>query len=213
MSNENEVSSDTKVSWDQAVEQFENLVKFAAKQEAQKGTLDGMSSAEDLYQIGMIKLYDCWVKWCEDKEQNKGMDEFGPIFRTSLFRAVRKRRCQHQYTDLEDALNNVPDDTYEDFSEEISRKQAVKSIEESLSTSVAKQLFSELLNPSLKTLYEVTADIQRRKMLKSQGKRVNIPKDNTVRMKHISRALNISTKQYDIAIAEIREKATIILDI
>ena len=50
-------------------------------------------------------------------------------------------------------------------------------------------------------------------MLKSQGKRINVPKDRTVRMKHIVRSMGITTKQYDTAIAEIREVAMIVLEV
>ncbi|MNV77081.1 hypothetical protein D3C71_1704760 [compost metagenome] len=56
-------------------------------------------------------------------------------------------------------------------------------------------------------MLEVWADTKRKEQLKAQGKRVNVPKDNTVRMKHIVRSIGITDKQYDKAIIEIRETA------
>jgi DNA-directed RNA polymerase specialized sigma24 family protein len=201
-----------KLTWEDVVEQFKNLIKFAAKQQTDKKVVnDNMVSAEDLYQEGMIKLYDCWQIWCVDK--NKDMDEFGPIFRKSLFRHVRRGgREKFTYIDLEDAITNIEDTNGEDIIENMYRDHGMNVLREILETDVARMLLDELVDPSPRTLFEVWADKARREMLKSQGKRVNIPKDNTVRMKHIQRSLGISTKQYDSAMQEIRRCAPLALD-
>lgn len=201
--------SDLLVTWEQAVVKFENLVKFAAAEEAQKGRLDPMNSAEDLYQLGMIKLYECWTKWCYG--QNKNMEEFGCIFKVSLFRVVKQRTVQPFFVDLEDSLTELPDSQHVDVVGEIFVTQGIQAIKDLLDNEVAVELFEELLSPSVQTLYEVHADIKRKEMVKSQGKRVNIPQDTTVRMKHIIRSLGITTKQYDTAITQIRESAMTIL--
>lgn len=202
-----------KLTWEQVVIQFQDLIKFAARQQVENNPSDNMITADDLYQEGMIKLYKCWVEWCVEK--GKDMDEFGPIFRTSLFRAVkRKRGTQRNHIDLEDAINSLKDDnTPEDAVEQMYREHGITHLREMLSGDVAKRLLDELINPSPRTLYEVWADIKRKEMLKSQGKRVNIPKDNRVRMKHIIRSLGITTKQYDLAIQEIRAQAKLVLEL
>lgn len=206
-------NANPKLSWEAVVDQFEDLIKFAARQQVENSPKDNMISVEDLYQEGIIKLYDCWVKFCV--QGNKDMDEFGPIFRTSLFRAMRRKKgIQRNHIDLEDAVNFLKDSsTPEDTVEEMYRQHEIDHLKEILDSVVAKSLLLEIINPSPKTLFEVWADIKRKEMIKSQGKRVNIPKDNRVRMKHIIRSLSITTKQYDLAICEIREKAKSLLDI
>lgn len=202
------VISQPKLSWEQVVEQFKDLIKFAAKQEVQNNPSDTMISVEDLYQEGMMKLYDCWVIWCVGK--NKDMDEFGPIFRKSLFRAVkRKRGTQYNHIDLQDAVNVITDGTTpEDTIEEMYRNHGISHLREMLSSDVAKRLLDELLEPSERAVWEAWADKARKEMLKSLGKKVNVPKDTRVKVKHIMRAMGISTKQYDMAMLEIREKAS-----
>lgn len=207
-----------KLTWDMVVSQFENLIKFASRQQIENHVTDSMTSAEDLFQIGMIKLYDCWMKWCMG--HNKDMDEFGAIFKKSLFRAMAKegQSGMNKITcvDLEDSAmeNMVSEDlTPEDNIDKMNLSESLERLYEALSSDISRGLLKELESPSERTLYEVLADIKRKEMLKSQGKRVNVPKDNTVRMKHIIRSLNITVKQYDIAMAEIREKARVIVEL
>ncbi|AYP68626.1 hypothetical protein EalM132_00114 [Exiguobacterium phage vB_EalM-132] len=198
------------LSWDAVLEQFDNLIKYAAKKQVQGYPTDNMISVEDLYQEGIIKLYDCWKKWCVGA--NKDMDEFGPIFRKSLFRAVRSKASTSTsnnalFVDLESTENMLRDENQEDVVERMYRENGIEHLSSILSSEIAVKILGELAEPSPETLFEVWADVKRKEMLKSQGKRVNIPKDTTVRMKHIIRALGITQKQYDVAIVEIRQKA------
>jgi DNA-directed RNA polymerase specialized sigma24 family protein len=210
----NSNSGALKLTWEAVVAQFDNLIKFAAGQQVRNRTTDTMISAEDLYQDGMIKLYDCWTKWCVG--QNKDMEEFGPIFRTSLFRAMKKsssKAHQQVFIDLEDAANSLEDLNADDTVERMYRDHGISHLKEMLSTDIARSLLIELAEPSPRTLFEAWADTKRKEMLKSQGKKVNIPKDNTIRMKHIIRSLGITSKQYDVAMAEIRSKAKVALQV
>ncbi|AGR47041.1 hypothetical protein SHANETTE_147 [Bacillus phage Shanette] len=199
-----------KLSWDAVVKQFNNLVKYAARQKAQNSTLDGMLSAEDLYQEGMIKLYDCWDKWCVG--ENKDMDEFAPIFRKSLYRQMDNKGggSKFTYIDLEDAFTNIEDSKGYDVVERMYRDNGMEKLKDMLSE-ISREFLEELIEPSEATLFQVWADTARKNMLKSQGKRINIPKDTTVRMKHIQRALGLTGKQYDNVMQEIREKAPLAL--
>ena len=194
----------TCLSWDFVVKQFENLVKYAAKQRVTNYPVDGHISAEDLYQEGMIKLYDCWKIWCVDR--NKPLEEFKNIFSVSLFREVGKKAGRKVVQiDLED----IPLEYNEDVVEHMYVESGVQQLLDILDSKESRGIVRELIQPSQQTLYEVWADIKRKEMIKSQGKRVNIPKDNTVRMKHIIRSLGITSKQYDNAMLEIRSKAKI----
>jgi hypothetical protein len=205
------MSVQVKLSWEQVLKQFDNLIKFAASQQVQNNRVDRMVSAEDLYQEGLIKLHQCWVKWCV--ERGKDMDEFGPIFRKSLFRRVKQSAGKRQITiDLEDAANTIEDDNIDDPVERMYRDNLIGHLNSLLVSETSRRILQELVTPSPRTLFEVWADRKRKEMIKSQGHRANIPQDNTIRMKHIQRALGITTKQYDNAMSEIREKAKLALD-
>ena len=202
---------DIKLSWETVLVKFDKLIKFAARQQVNKKSIDSALSAEDLYQEGLIKLYDCWKKWC-DSPQNKDMDEFEPIFKKSLFREVNKKATIRICIDLEEEMLDevMPCSTAEDTLERMMLSEGIKQLEELLVNPIAKQLLKELAEPSTYTLYQVWADLKRKEMLKSQGKKVNVPKINTVRMKHIMRSLGITIKQYDNAMAEIRNKSRLV---
>lgn len=193
------------LTWEMVHDKYTNLIKYMAGNYARNNSLDGMISAEDLYQEGVVKMYDCWVIWCLG--ENKDFDEFGPILKTSLQRCLyQTSKKRVKTTTSEEALLLVKDDSIKDTTDVLYKQEGLRNLHDSLSPT-AQELLKELISPSDKTLYEVWADIARKNMLKSQGKRVNIPKDNTVRMKHIIRAIGITGKQYDIALKEIREKA------
>lgn len=194
-----------KLTWEYVLEKYDNLIKYMAGNYSRNNTLDGMVSSKDLYQEGVIKLYDCWTKWCLG--HNKDEDEFGPIFKISLQRCMQQHsKRKFQTIDSEEVMYLVEDPTIKDADEQMYQEDSIQQLSKALSPT-AKVLLEELINPSPRTLFEVWADSERKKMLKSQGKRVNIPKDNTVRMKHIVRAIGITDKQYDNAMKEIREKA------
>ena len=199
------------LTWEEVYEKYNNLVKFMAGNYARNNTLDGMISAEDLYQEGVVKMYSCWEIWCLG--ENKDHDEFAPILKTSVQRCLyQTSKKRVKTTGSEDALYLVKDDTLPDTTDEMYKAEGLEGLHNAL-TPTAQRLLEELMQPSERTLYEVWADIARKKMLKSQGKRVNIPKDNTVRMKHIVRAIGITGKQYDNALKEIREKAPSYLEL
>lgn len=216
-------TSGIKVTWEEALAKFDNLIKFASAQHVQGYTLDNMYKADDLYQEGMIKLYDCWMKWCCDPEVNKGMDEFEPIFKKSLFRAVRKGHIKKQdysgnaveFIDLENSpVESIVDEDFEgDPVEKIFRQEAISQLKSTLKSDLSRRILDELLEPSEKTMWEVWADTARRATLRSQGKKINVPTDNTVRAKHIIRALGVSTKQFETSMSEIRQHARIALEL
>ncbi|QMV48427.1 hypothetical protein Goe9_c01240 [Bacillus phage vB_BsuM-Goe9] len=201
-----------KLTWEDVHEQFKNLIKYAAKQQMENYGADTMMSRQDLEQEGLLKLYDCWEKWCF--KENKDMDEFGPIFRKSLFRKVKQsgstgRALGFVAIDDEDnpLENMLKDENTVDVVEKMHMSEGLEKLRDLLESDISKALLEELVDPSDQTIYNVMIDIERKKMLKSQGHRVNVPKDTTVRMKHIVQTLGITNKQYDAAIEEIRESA------
>lgn len=208
------------VTWEDALKQFDNLIKFAASKQISTSYNDSMYTVEDLYQEGLIKLYDCWHKWCFNPENNKDMEEFGAIFKVSLFRAVKKGSNRKkdgggnfvEIVDLEDSAmeNMVGDEGNIDIVEKMYREYGINEICKLLSPT-ALELLNEMLNPSAFTLYEVWANSKRKEMLREQGVKVAVPKTNTIKMKHIVKSLGLTTKQYDVAMSEIKEKAKLIM--
>lgn len=192
------------LTWEEVQGQFENLVKFAAKNTYMSRTsVDNAVNIEDLFQIGMLKLYDCWEKYNE-----KPMEEFKHIFSTTLFRAVRRGMRPLMTLDIDSVVEQEPTDGY-DFTESLVLSEGLEQLKADLKSPIAIAILQELIDPSPRTIWEVWSDKARKEMLKSQGKNVNIPKSTEVRMKHIRAALEITQKQFDLGIAEIRAKASI----
>lgn len=191
------------LTWEEVQTQFENLVKFAAKNVYTTTiNVDNSVSAEDLYQIGMMKLYDCWVRY-----NHLPMEEFKYVFNKTLFRAVRRGAKTSNTIDLELAIEN--ESVEEDYEEKLELQECLEELKKTLDSPIAIAILQELISPSPRTLWEVWADKARKENLKRQGKNVNIPKNNDVKMKHIRLSLGITQKQFDIGILEIRQKARI----
>jgi DNA-directed RNA polymerase specialized sigma subunit len=191
------------LTWEEVQTQFENLVKFAAKNTYMgRISVDSSVSVEDLYQIGMMKLYDCW-----DRYKHLPMDEFKQVFSTTLFRAVRRGARPSMTMDI-DSVEHEPI-VLEDFTDTLGTSEGVEELKSMLNSPVALAILQELIEPSPRTIWEVWADRARKEKVKMQGKNVNVPKTNEVRMKHIRQALRITQKQFDLGIAEIRAKASI----
>lgn len=191
------------LTWEEVQDKFENLVKFAAKNTYMgRVSVDNSVSVEDLYQIGKLKLYDCW-----DRYKHLPMEEFKPVFSTTLFRAVRRGARPSMTLDIDSNLEHEL--VYaEDFTESLTTSEGLMELKLMLNSHIATAILQELIEPSPRTLWEVWADKARKETVKKQGKNVNVPKTNEVRMKHIRQALRITQKQFDLGIAEIRAKAS-----
>jgi len=190
--------------WEEVLENFENLVKFAARKTYTESIVDSAVSAQDLYQIGMIKLYECWMKY-----SNLSMEEFKAVFSTTLFRSVRRGAKSKTTLDLEEAL--VGEEGHEDdYIENLMFKESLDKLKSELDSPIAIAILQEMIEPSPRTIWEVWADGARKRQLKEeQKKNVNLLKNNEVKMKHIRSALQITQKQFDLGILEIRSKANL----
>lgn len=194
--------------WDEVYEEFENLIKFAARNVyLQQVVADYSIGADDLYQIGMCKLYDCWKRYV-----NVSMEEFKAVFSVSLFRAVRQSVIQENKTkvlnvtlDHEEYDEGASFGSYEiNYEDDIMFKQYIEELREEVKSPIAIAILSELIDPSPRTIFNAWADKARRRKVKSQGKTANIPENAGVKMKHIRDSLGITQKQFDVSIKEIR---------
>lgn len=198
-----EMSNDM-LTWEEVREHFENLVKYAAGNTYRmRSSVDNAIGADDLYQIGMLKLYECWEKYA-----HLPIDEFKAIFTTSLFRAVKRGAKIGETLDLDETL--VGEEGYEDdYIDKLHFRDSLQQLKKNLDSPIALAILSELIEPSPRTIWEVWADSARKRQLKeNQKKNVNLSKSAEVKMKHIRNALDITQKQFDIGISEIRQKAT-----
>ncbi len=190
--------------WEEVFENFENLVKFAAGKTYRESLVDNAVSAQDLYQIGMIKLYECWLKYA-----NLPLEEFKAVFSAALFRSVRRGAKSKITLDLEEAL--VGEEGHEDgYIDSLMFRESLLKLKDELESPIAIAILQELIEPSPRTIWEVWADGARKRQLKeNQNKNVNLLKNNEVKMKHIRSALQITQKQFDVGILEIRSKASL----
>jgi len=195
------------LSWSEVMRQFENLVKFASKSvlESLRGqgiVTDGMISSEDLYQEGITCLWVCWSKY-----GIKDMEEFGRLFKKSLFRILKRRAvASHIMVDLDEVLSDA---CYTpSVIENLYIKEGIKQLQDCLTAPISKSILQELISPSQRTVWEVWADKERKKTLKIQGKKVNVPNTSEIKIKHIRAALGITPKQMDLALLEMRQAAS-----
>ena len=144
-----------KLTWDTVLEKFHKLIRFAARQQVNSHATENSVDAEDLYQEGLIKLYDCWQKWCVNPENNKDMDEFAPIFKVSLFRRMRQFTSSKPVDiDLEGIEEWVGDSSVEDPVERLYMEHGLSHLMDMLQSDTARSLLQELIEPSERTLFE-----------------------------------------------------------
>lgn len=191
------------LTWEDVKVKFENLVKFAAKDTyVNRSRVDSAISAEDLYQIGMLKLFDCWQRY-----SYLPMEDFKRVFSTTLFRAVKRGAKNASTFDIEEALSIGVESHENDYVDLQAYKEGLAELKGSLVSPIAIAILQELIEPSPKTIWEVWADRARKDFVKKQGKNLNLSKTTDVKMKHIRNSLQITQKQFDIGIFEIRQKA------
>lgn len=191
-------------SWEEAERRFSSLVKYASKKVV--GEQDYFLESQDLYQEGMLTLYNCWLKYGGDK----GISEFKSIFTTSLFRQLRKvgkRKFKALDIDIEEIAESLvyTEDEFDQILIEYSVSQLYDILEEA-EDEIALAILQELLAPSERTIWEMQMDVYRKRMLKQQGKQINLSKER-VKLIHIRRALEITQKQFDGGIFRLRQSA------
>lgn len=194
------------ISWDDAVIDFERLVKYAAKTVYQKrDRVDAATGIDDLYQYGMIKLYDCWQRY-----KHLPKNEFKALFSTSLFRTLERKTKSHETYDIE--LTNATDNGHEDsVIGDLNLSSSVEELKLRISSPLAKAVLNELINPSPRTLFEVWADRARRDHIRATTtSSVNGNRKLDVKFKHIRSALGVTPKQFDNAIAEVKREAAFV---
>lgn len=190
--------------WELVVDELGNLVKYASGVVYKNATVvDKAISPEDLYQVGMIKLYKCWQQY-----KTKSMFEFKKIFKTALFRSLKSEVAKPFYLELNEEITG--EDSYEEnFVEKLLVEEGIDKLKSALSP-ISKAILLEIVNPSPATLWVVWADEARKRHIRdTQDSKTRLPRSKEVRLKHIREALQLTQKQLDNGVTEIREKATV----
>ena len=178
--------------WDDVYAKYNNLIKFAAKQVAEQNPDKPLVTAEDLYQEGLLLMWKCF-----DRYKHKPLDEFGYIFKASIWRLMRNLAAEADQgtDDIDEAIDiGVEDTTWEDMWEDYRIKQVIELLE---GHPVAINILREFIAPSQDSWRECEQDADRKNMLKSLGKRVNVPSTLEVKGVHIQRALKLTKELYN----------------
>jgi hypothetical protein len=200
------------LSWKEAVEEFENLVKYATKYVSgilnDEHMFDTCVDEQDLYQEGFYLLYACWKQY-----KSREIGEFRAIFQTALFRRLWKVGTKAKgincinidlQKDAEDYSSVVySDEEFEQIFIEYGIRQLRQLLEDDY---IATLIFQELLEPSKRTMWEMKMDNARKEALRQQGIKVN-SSGTKIKMVHICRALEITQKQFDDGLFRLRQSA------
>lgn len=177
--------------WDEQLSKFDNYIKFASKQVVSNMTSSCFYGADDLYQEGLLLLWQCFERY-----QSKGEEEFQYLFKSSLWRLLRSKanKSSVDSVDIEEVFDiGYSEDSLEEMYEEYRMKQVQDLL---VGNPTAISILNELLNPSKVTVEECDKDMARKEMLKSQGIWVNTSTSVEVRPIHIQRALKLTEEMY-----------------
>lgn len=179
-----------KLDWDTVYDKLDNYIKFAAKQ-VSSNSLSSVISAEDLYQEGLLLLWECF-----DKYKHKPQSEFETIFKTSLWRKVRGLAYKPEFlgVELDTAYDlGYDEDTIANLYENFKLQEVVSMIS---SNQIALNILKEILYPSSRTIWEINVDIARKETLRSLGHKVHVPQQVEVSAKILQRSLGLTEREY-----------------
>lgn len=194
--------------WETVENDFIRLVKASSYRTYKNQTyVDPSISYDDLFQIGMLKLFDCYTKY-----NHLPYDEFKKIFKTSLQREIKYNCRSSKNIDEYDnmLLVTAAKPLYED-TKHLDKK--VKEIEKRLRYKDSPKVFKEMLNPSEKTLNLVKKEIEEKQKEFDEGKNVRVPQTLKVKQRHIRESLGLTYKQFSKAVKEVRDVAQDVFEV
>lgn len=186
--------------WDTVYNKYIRYIRYAANNTFSDNCT---MSHEDLFQEGQIVLYRCYLQYSDRTDS-----EFGKLFKSSLWRELRKlaNRTTVATVDIESVMNIDLTGYTEDIDESIYDSCYIDQVRQLIAGSdIAIEIFNELINPSEDTLFEAEMDVARRETLRSQGKKVLVPHSVRVTHRHIRMALGLTRDQFTSGMRIIRE--------
>ena len=179
------------MTWEIQYKKLDNYIKYVAGQVA-PGLQSPALGADDLYQEGLILLYNCFEKY-----KLKSEKEFQAIFKSSCWRLLRGfcyKKKEVVTVDLDDVYNaGCDDNTLNDLYQEY-RLQQVYDLMKGCPDAV--KILKEFVEPSEKTFWEATMDYNRKSFLKQQGKSVSVPSSVKIKPAFIKKSLGMTDKQF-----------------
>lgn len=182
-----------RLDWDSVYDKFVNYIKFAASSVYNQFQTE---SAEDLFQEGQLVMYRCWLLYGD-----KSIEEFGPIFKASLWRKLREisGKKYHPTVDFDTLTEAGAEPGYEkDIDAEIDESERFHKLVDMLSDQpIALTILKEFIAPGDRTLWEAQMECARKKMLQNQNYAVVVPSSVQPTKKTIRRGMEISMAKFD----------------
>lgn len=182
-----------RLDWDSVYDKFVNYIKFAASSVYNQFQTE---SAEDLFQEGQLMMYRCWLLYGD-----KPVEEFGPIFKASLWRKLREvsGKKHHPTVDFDTLTEAGAEPGYEkDMDAEIDESERFHKLVDMLSDQpIALTILKEFIAPGDRTLWEAQMERARKEMLQNQNYAVVVPSSIQPTKKTIRRGMEISMAKFD----------------
>lgn len=184
---------ENRLPWDDVYDKFVNYIKFAASSVYNQFQTE---SAEDLFQEGQLVMYRCWLLYGD-----KSIEEFGPIFKASLWRKLREisGKKYHPTVDFDTLTEAGVEPGYEkDIDAEIDESERFHKLVDMLADQpIALTILKEFIAPGDRTLWEAQMECARKKMLQNQNYAVVVPSSVQPTKKTIRRGMEISMAKFD----------------
>lgn len=182
-----------RLDWDSVYDKYVNYIKFASSSVYNQFQTE---SAEDLFQEGQLMMYRCWLLYGD-----KPMEEFGPIFKASLWRKLREisGKKHHTTVDFDTLTEAGVEPGYEkDIDAEIDESERFQKLVDMLSDQpIALTILKEFIAPGDRTLWEAQMERARKEMLQNQNYAVMVPVSVQPTKKTIRRGMEISMAKFD----------------
>lgn len=182
-----------RLDWDEIHEKFVNYIKFAARSIYNQFQTE---STDDLFQEGQLLMYRCWLLY-----GNKPIEEFGPIFKASLWRKLREisGKKRHSTVDFDTLIEAGLEPGYEkDIDNEIDESNRFHQLIDRLSEQpIALTILKEFIAPGDRTLWEMQMEQARKQTLHNQNYAVVAPNSIQPSKKTIRRGMEISMSKFD----------------
>lgn len=189
------------MNWDTQYKKLNNYIKYVAGQVV-SGLPSAMMSAEDLYQEGLILLYNCFEKYKFKTEK-----EFHAIFKASCWRLLKGfcyKKKELQQVDLDTVYDlGYDDNAIIDMYEEFRIQQVVELL---AGDQTAINILKEIISPSEKTVYEMQMDYYRKECLKAQGKKSCVPSEMEIKPVILRKSLGLTEKEFSTAFKKLQSE-------
>lgn len=182
---------DSRMTWDIQYQALNNYIKFAAAQVV-PGLPSSAMGVDDLYQEGLILLYQCFEKY-----KLKPEVEFQALFKASLWRKLRGfcyKKPEVKTVDLDEIFDlGYSDTVVSDMYEEYRIQQVLELIH---SSPIAVKIFQEILYPSKGFVEALDMDMARKETIRDQGYGVHVASELQFKKGVLRKHLGLSENEF-----------------